>query len=300
MALPTVNIDNLRVLSQIFSPPTIREIVRGSGALSFENKVNNHLVLPKDEEFTNKEIFKATYKQLSRNYRCEYIYKNNLINSLLKEYCLADTVILDEFNIASSKADLVLLNGKMKIFEIKTELDDFTRLSTQLANYQKIADEVNVITDEQSVDKLLDICHSTDIGVMSLSSQNTIKLHKQATSNASMLDFDTIFKVLRKQEFLDLTELFFSFVPDVPNTLIFRECYKLLLQVDLPIFQQEVIKVLKLRRAKVPKLLKSRKTPKELMYVCNALDLSQEEYENLFNFLNQKYYVSSISKRKAI
>ena len=97
--------------------------------------------------------------------------------------------------------------------------------------------------------------------------------------------FSTIFKTLRKPEYLSLVQEFFGEVPDVPNTKIFRFCYDLLSQIAIEDFQKRVMKKLKEREISQHTLLISRKVPKELSYICNSLDLNKEEYEKMFNFL---------------
>ncbi|MGE8513156.1 MAG: sce7726 family protein, partial [Chryseobacterium culicis] len=187
--------------------------------------------------------------------------------------------------IGTSKADLVLLNGIIRIYEIKTELDDFTKLSKQLEDYQKFADKVYIVTNEKSAKKLILEYEDTNIGINILDSKNNFVTLKEARENTSFFDFETIFKVLRKNEYLDLVSDNFGIIPDVPNTKIFRFCYELLSQMDISIFQKQVLNKLKDRKLISPRLLKSSRTPKELKHICNSLNFNDKEYQNLYNFL---------------
>ena len=155
MKRPRHTQNNLRYLSQIFSTAFIKKIVEKEKADLFISKVSNHFKLKITNNTTNKEIIKKTYNQLSKYYRCEYIYKNSLINYIIDHYSTKNTSVFDEFSIASSKADLTLLNGDFKIFEIKTELDDFSRLPSQIADYQKVANKVNIVTTKKNINKLI-------------------------------------------------------------------------------------------------------------------------------------------------
>ncbi len=276
-------VQNLRILSQVFSPPMFQKIVREGDSTLFKKQTTKHLNLRPD--ITNLDIIKLLYRTLQKKYRCEYIYKNHLFIDIIKEYGLKDTLTLNEFKIANSKADLVLLNGSVRVFEIKTELDDFTKLSKQLNDYQKFADKVFVVTDEKSAEKLHLEYASTNIGIIVLNAKNKLKTIKEASSNTSLFDFDTIFKILRKQEYLDLVADNFNLVPDVPNTQIFRTCYKLLAHIDIVEFQKQVMNKLKERKLLKPHLLQSSKTPKELKHICNSLNFNEQEYHNLYNFL---------------
>ena len=211
---------NLRVLSQIFSLPMFQKIVRENDTVLFENQTTKYFNA--SSYSTNLDIIKSLYKTLQKQYRCEYVYKNNLVQKLIKEHSLKTTLILNELKISASKADLVMLNGAVRIFEIKTELDDFTKLSKQLADYQKFADEVSIVTDEKSAEKLKVEYADTNIGIIVLDTKNNLQTIKEVSNNTALFEFDTIFKILRKQEYLDLVTDNFGDVPDVPNTLISR------------------------------------------------------------------------------
>ncbi len=277
-------IQNLRVLSQIFSPPVFQKIVRENDTVLFEKYITKYFNA--SSYSTNLDIIKLLYRKLQKQYRCEYVYKNNLVQKLIKEHSLKTTLILNELKISASKADLVMLNGAVRIFEIKTELDDFTKLSKQLADYQKFADEVSIVTDEKNAEKLKVGYTDKNIGIIVLDTKNNLQTIKEASSNTALFEFDAIFKILRKQEYIDLVADNFGFVPDVPNTLIFKACYELLKNIDIIDFQKQVLNKLKERKLQKPELLKSSNTPKELKHICNSLDFNDKEYQKLYNFLS--------------
>ena len=279
-----ISLQHLRVLSQIFSPPMFQKIVRENNTMLFESKTNMYFNTS-SYITTNLDIIKSLYKTLQKQYRCEYIYKNNLVQKLIKKHSLKTTLILNELKISGSKADLVMLNGVVRIFEIKTELDDFYKLSKQLADYQKFADEVNIVTDEKNAAKLKVEYADSNIGIIVLDTKNKLKTIKEASRNTALFDFDTIFKILRKQEYLDLVADNFGYIPDVPNTLIFKACYELLACIDIIVFQKQVLNKLKKRKLHKPDLLKSSNTPRELKHICNTLDFNEQEYHKLYNFL---------------
>lgn len=276
-------VQDLRVLSQIFSPPMFQRIVREDDFVLFQKQTDKYFNAACCN--TNLDIIKSLYKSLQKQYRCEYVYKNNLVLELIKEHSLKTTLILNELKIGASKADLVMLNGAIRVFEIKTELDDFSKLSKQLNDYQKFADGVSIVTDKKNAEKLKIEYANTNIGIIVLDEKNKLQIVKEAGSNTSFFDFDTIFKILRKQEYLDLVADNFGFVPDVPNTQIFKACYELLASKGIVDFQKQVLNKLKERKLLKPDLLKSSNTPKELKHICNSLDFNEQEYHKLYNFL---------------
>ena len=92
------------------------------------------------------DLIAHAHDVLLNNYRHEYLYKSKLLNDfILKNYSLNDTIILDEFRINESIADIALINGTNKIFEIKTELDSLERFPSQISDYYKAFSEVYLV-----------------------------------------------------------------------------------------------------------------------------------------------------------
>lgn len=280
-----MNTENLRILSQIFSPPMFHKIIREDDMSSLQKKIDKHLNIKNQHYKNNADIIKKIYAHLSDDYPCEYIYKNTLFLDIIEKYGLEDTVVLNELRVGASKADLTMLNGEIKIYEVKTALDDLSKLSKQLRDYQKIADKVYIVTSPKFLDKLSSQYKDSNIGICVLQNKERLKEEKAAKSNSSHFDFATIFKTLRKPEYLSLVQDFFGEVPDVPNTKIFKVCYDLLSQITIEEFQKKVLKKLKEREISQRTLLISKKVPEELKYICNSLDFNKEEYKKMFNFL---------------
>lgn len=282
------NVETLRQWSKLFSPPIFKKIVREKDTTYFDKNVQSKL-LKTSQEISNLDLIKSFYKSLENKYRCEYIYKNKIFNDILTKYGLKSTLTLNEFKVGTSIADLVLLNGSAKIYEIKTELDGLNKLQKQINDYQRFADTIYIVTDDAHATQLQTAYNNSSIGIILLNKKNKLTTIKEAQSETRHFDFDTIFKVLRKQEYLDLTMSNFNYIPNEPNTKIFRCCYALLSEVNIEEFQKQVIAKLKERTIQNPYLLSSRKTPKELKYICNSLDLNKKEYKVLYDFLNTKH-----------
>ena len=77
---------NLRVLSQIFSPPMFQKIVRQDDFALFQRQISKYINTASYN--SNLAIIKSLYKSLQKSYRCEYIYKNNLMLDIIKEHSL--------------------------------------------------------------------------------------------------------------------------------------------------------------------------------------------------------------------
>jgi hypothetical protein len=266
------DISKIRSLSQIISPSNFKKIVREDDCYSTFYKIKKYTTVT--DTTTNLDTINVIYNSLLKNYKNEYSLKN--------------TIALNEFNIGKSIADFVLLNGEARIYEIKTELDNLEKLDTQVLDYCKFGDKVYIVTSSKHVNKLIELYDNSTIGIIELTSRNALKTIKEATSNEATFSYEILFKTLRKQEYLDIIEEYFNFVPEVSNTRIFKECLALAKKIEISLFQKLVVKKLKSRNISNPKKIQEKAIPESLKHICYSLDFSKIEYEKLDAFLNQK------------
>lgn len=279
--------ESLRSLSQIFTTANFNRIIRNKDYANTFARIKTHAAI--SNNITNLELLNNIYNELLQSYRNEYIYKNLLINKrLIRKYSLKNTIVLNEFKIGNSIADFVLLNGEAQIFEIKTELDDLSKLEKQIFDYYTFATKVYVVASSKHIKKILNMYKETKIGVIELTRRNSLKEIKKAQSNVKSLDHSVVFKSLRKKEYIEVLRTNSIPIPNVPNTIFFRKCLNLSKNIDIIDFQKSSIKVLKKRNIKNPDLLKDDKFPDCLKYICYSLNLSKMEYEELTSFLNKR------------
>lgn len=276
----------IRSLSQIITPSNFKKIVRDNDYYPTFYRIKNYTIL--DDYTTNLEVINLIYESLLKNYKNEYVFKNILTNKLLlKKYSPKSAIALNEFKIGKSIADFVLVNGEACVYEIKTELDNLDKLDKQLNDYFQFADKVYIVTDSKHVNKLEEIYCNSKVGIIQLSSRNALKTIKEAWANSDF-KHEILFKTIRKKEYLEIIKEYFGFIPDVPNTMIFKECLKLAKEIDVKLFQKLVVKKLKLRNVSNPKKFQDDSIPKSIKHICYTLDFSEKEYEKLDSFLNKK------------
>ena len=280
--------DGIRSLANIYSPAIFRNIIKNDNLSTVEKRITKYkeCILSSKRKLRFDDFLKSVYSEMNKNYRNEYIYKNAIINKLLfGKYSLNTTTLLNEFRIGKSIADTVLINGEVKVFEIKTDLDSLSRLDTQLLNYKKAVEKIYIVTNTKHIKGIFERYCDSNYGLIELTSRKTLKVHKDATSDKSSFDRSTIFKLLRKEEYQSIVKNEFNFIPDVPNTKIFRECYKKALDINIIKFQKLAFEQIKSRKIDQPQLLINQKTPYELKYICYVLDLSKKQYYQLHNLL---------------
>ena len=145
----------LRSYAGIFSGNSFAQLLRNDDLDFINQQIVSYDIEKLGKSFeTYADYLSYVYKILHKDYRCEYIYKNEIINDLLlKQYGTKNTVVINEFRVGNSVADMVMFNGVSKAFEIKTELDSERRLNGQLADYQRIFQESYIVTHESLIHK---------------------------------------------------------------------------------------------------------------------------------------------------
>lgn len=182
------------------------------------------------EDKTNGQLISEIYSFMSKSYRNEYFYQNTLLNKLLLgKHSVKTTTALSQIPIANSKADFVLINGKAVVYEIKTELDSLDRLETQLSDYYSAFDHVCVVTAEQNFERVCSAVKEQSTGVYALTSRNTISntLKREPTRCSDFLSHESLFKVLRKNEYENILTDYFEKLPCTTPVFYYGECFKL-------------------------------------------------------------------------
>lgn len=243
---------------------------------------------PEDKD--NGTLISEVYRFMSKAYRNEYFYQNTLLNKLLLgKHSINTTTALTQIPISKSKADFILINGKAVVYEIKTELDTFDRLSTQLRDYYKAFNHVCVVTSENHYERAINILADTPVGIYVLTQQNTISstLKKEPIANNSSLEYTVIFKILHKREYESILLQYYGELPTASQVFYYGECLKQFSQIPILEAYNMALKQLKKRN----KILISdfEKVPYELKSLIYFSKLSKSDWKALDSFLNKKY-----------
>ena len=237
---------------------------------------------------SNKILISEIYNIMSHSYRNEYIYKNTLLNKLLiAKHSLRTTTALTEIPISKSKADFLLINEKAVIYEIKTELDSFDRLESQLNDYYKAFDHVCVVSCEENQKKLEILLKDTPVGIYILTKSNRLRYKKEPVRDGSNLDSKVMFKILRKKEFENIINTDYGELPKVTQVNHYNECYKLFKNIKIDIAYQYMLNELK-KRATI-EIEEYKDIPYELKFLAYFSKYKKSDYRKLNNFLNNKF-----------
>ncbi len=277
-------------LSKIFSNSTFRGIAQsGSSDYFYEKLKKYNTVLSVTSGTQVKAVLQNAYNYLSRNYRNEYIYKNTIVNKiLLGKHSLNTSTMLNEFKVGNSIADIIFLNGTSAVYEIKTELDTPDKLKKQIEDYKKVFAKVYLVTHNSLTKRYLSLIENDAVGLYSLSPKLNLSLIKEANIDYSQLSNEAILKALRKNEYLGVIKEYFGELPCTTSIKLFKECLSLAKNIEPILLHDLMLEQLKKRKPKESNSLQSELLPKELKHICLCINPSRKEYDNLFDFINQK------------
>lgn len=275
------------ILNRVFSKNTLRALLNNDEKAGnvYYAVIKRYISEYKNKK--NKELISEIYKTLKHNYRNEYYYKNTLLNDLLfKFHNPLKTTALTEIPVSKSIADFILLNGKATVYEIKTELDNFERLDSQLTNYYKAFDNVCVVVPESKLESIKHKLKNNNIGIYYISKRGALKKYREPISYISELEYDIIFKILRKQEYENIISKYYN-LPEVSQFRYYQSCKDLLKKIPINKVYLDFKEQLKNRTKMNIKIIKS--VPKEIKSVVYFSKLKDYEYEVLETFLERAY-----------
>lgn len=278
------------VLNRLFTQSSIKEILYNISEFGlsdiYYSAIKRYVTDPSSK--CNGEIISEIYSYIRKNYRNEYFYKNTLLNKLLiKEHNPLNTTALTEVPIGKSKADFILINGRAVVYEIKTALDTFERLPSQLEDYYKAFDYVAVLTDENNCDTLVKMLQNSPVGIYKLTKRDSIQPIKKPESYVDSLDLQYIFNVLNKEEFERILLECFGYLPQTTDARYYGECRKMFCSMELEVAYKKFKEVLKRRNKIIVEEFSD--VPYELKSAVYFSKFKKDDYIKLKYFLQKSF-----------
>lgn len=251
--------DNCKSINRVFSRKVIEDLINQGNNSIFDSVVIRYINDP--EIKTYGEIISEIYSYLGQSNRNEYYYMNTLLNKLLVGiHNVNTTTALSQVRIGSHIADFVMINGEGRVYEIKSDLDNFERLNDQLFDYFKAFSKVSVLASEHErdrvehvLDKLGDLGQAVGVYVLSEDDKIFSKVRSREPKEFNeLLDYRCIFTLLRKKEYENVILSYFGELPQVAPVFYFKECLKMFSQIPIIEAQKLAFKELK-KRNKITK-----------------------------------------------
>ena len=279
---------NNSILTRVFTQNMLKELMSDYSDTPILSNIVKRYELKYEGETKNEKIISEIYQYISRSYRNEYFYKNTLLNKLIiSAHRLKTTTALTEVPIAKSKADFIMINGKAVVYEIKTELDTFERLESQISDYYKAFDHVCVVTSESQAEELQVQFNNTPVGIYVLSDKNTLRRLKEPQEFRGNLDKEQIFKILNKPEYENIVRKVIKGLPDVTPVRYYRECKRIACELPLDELYSLFLKELK-KRNKID-VIDFEQIPYALRFLVYFSKFQKDQLLELDDYLNQPF-----------
>lgn len=271
----------LRDISSAFSRSAFTDI------LYFDDYSKLDWIYSKYKHFdcsTYSDFLRYIYINICKKYRCEYVYKNELIKLLQKKYGTRNTVFFSEFRVGNSIADIAMFNGESKAFEIKTEYDTPKRLTKQMDDYKRLFDKCYLVIPENRVDVYMQNVESSTGIIVMIKRKGRIYLEeiKNAEQNLSF-DAEILISCLRTSEYCNIASALEIDISNVPGYNLFTYCKLAFQSISPTDLKNLFLKEIKARNNITPKL---RKYPLALRQMMLSLNLPEKKAEVLINKLN--------------
>lgn len=240
-----------------------------------------------DRAFDNKgQLFRHAYNRMAKLYRCEYVFKNEIINNLLlKHFGTSHTVAYNEFKVLGSIADMAMFNGESKSFEIKTEYDSPQRLSGQMFDYTRLFQKNYLVIPESRLSEYKD-CVGSSIGIIVLFYQNRhidLEEYRPAVENHN-IDPLAVIGCLRTEEYKHLVKSHYGELPVAPDYQMYDICKEMMRYIPSDELQQLFLKEIESRKNNSAIL---HKLPYYMRQMGLSLRLSENEVSELNHQLRQ-------------
>lgn len=277
--------DRLRSYSSAFSRIVFSDIANFSDFSHLDWMVS-HYNEPLKNGASYMDYLSYIYSVMSKAYRNEYVFKNEIINQLLiKRYGTEDTIALNEFRVGDSIVDLAMMNGESKAFEIKTSLDSPKRLRKQMNDYKRLFNKCYVVVDAEECDYYAQhIEDSTGIVSLKYEKGRIVLKEYRGAAKCETIDADCMMKCLRTSEFSNMVESYFGELPQVSPVDMFEVCKKQMRQIPSAELNRLFLAEVKKRSSATGRL---KFFPKEIRQIMLALNLSQRKQDALINNLNK-------------
>lgn len=282
--------DNNIILNRLFTQNVFFDMIRSSSSSNATYKAVIQRFVDDPEDRDNGMLISEIYHFMSKSYRNEYFYQNTLLNKLLLgRHSLNTTTALTQIPISKSKADFILINGKAIVYEIKTELDTFDRLETQLRDYYKGFNHVCVVTSERQYDRINILLADTPVGIYVLTPRNTISLtlRKEPVENNAYLDHTTIFKMLHKVEFEHILLQYYGSLPIASQAFYYGECLNQFSAI--PILEAYTLALKQLKKRNRIEIKEFEQVPYELKSLFYFANPAKIEWHKFHEFLSMRY-----------
>ena len=233
------------------------------------------------------DLMDVVYRNMAKHYRCEYVYKNEIINHLVRSFKKSDkSVVFNEFRVADSIADLAMFNGESKAFEIKTEYDSSKRLEKQMRAYRRVFDKSYLVIPEEKLSVYMPtIDEATGIILLTYHKGRVCLLKYREAEQNKQIDAGTLIRCLHTSEYENIISSYYGKLPDVGAAEMFDACADKMSIIPMSQLREMFLSEMKKRKTDLGWL---KGVPQPLTQLCVALNLKEKDISLLVDSLSTK------------
>lgn len=196
------------------------------------------------------DLYEGVFTFLKKEeYRHEYTYQSAIIQKiLLGKHNLKTATLLSEFRVQNNKVDIAILNGTSTAYEIKSERDNLSKIFQQTNSYRNFFARTYVVTCEKHATELKKTINK-DIGIYILNNRFQLTLDREAINDPSRISPLVVLDSLPRRESIKVLETLKLEIPNVPNTLIYKELKSIFSALDPEEVHKAMLSVLKESRS---------------------------------------------------
>lgn len=235
---------------------------------------------------TYMECLRRFYQSLKLNYRCEYVFKNEILVELRKHYARSQSLVVNEFRVGDSIADLAFFNGESRAYEIKTGFDSPRRLEGQMDDYKRVFDKCYLVVEQSEADGWMNYDEDTGIIAFCHGPRGKITMEEVRPAKANgQIDVEVLMTCLRADEYEHIAEKYAGACLSECKYKHFEECKSILKRMDRKKLHDAFLETIEERKSSFDLLGQS---PRELYQICMSMHLSGKQLDLITNSLNNK------------
>ncbi|MBB5166491.1 sce7726 family protein [Mycobacterium sp. AZCC_0083] len=238
---------DLTAISGLFSRATFRALASARPERAREVARRVEEAVPGAAEMSLGDALDNALRIMAKQYRNEYVFKNSLVDRIVfGRHNPRTASALLELRAGSSIADVVIVNGTSTAYEIKTDLDDFSRLPTQIRCYEQCFERVVVVTSPRLASRVLAVVPD-HVGVSALNKRGSLSEMRAPAPGIGRLTQTGMFGLLHRQEVLNILRRTRGYEIDVPPARLWQRTQDLFLGLGVEFAHVEVVDQLRVR-----------------------------------------------------
>ena len=277
-----------RILSELFTSTHLHQLAwygwskTLSASVSFlehEGRIS--------QRSTVADVLDDAFRMLFHEHPIEYVYKTCLLKrTVFGTYSPNTTALYMEFPVAGARADILLVNGDAKVFEVKTRFDDATRLNIQLAEYYRCFKSVSVVVEEDQLERYTRELPD-HVGVLALTSRFSIRVRRSAREMSEKLDHAQMFALLRQREYYDAASDLNMDLSSIDLSVRYQAALERFSTLPVKKAYDLVLRALRVRQRTNHLAELCRRLPYSLHTSVFSYRLRKQDWENLIGVLSR-------------